>query len=97
MSYIVGRVHWLLWNLSPLFKGRYKLSFDYAFHRYTFYRTYCNGRSNRLLDCFIVVRTSKRCFRMSYMNDLYRVALYESFRTSAACAHRMEQIAEQFR
>lgn len=33
-----GRVHWLLWCLPPDFKRAYKLYFNYAYHRYCFYR-----------------------------------------------------------
>ena len=36
---MIGRVHWLIHNLSSSFKGAYKLSFDYVLHRYFFYRT----------------------------------------------------------
>lgn len=93
-----GRVHWLLWNLSPLFKGRYKLRFDYAYHNYVFYRVYgIDQRSNRLKDCFIIIRTSKRCFRLMYYNDAYRLYIYESFKTSEKCAFRMEELASDYR
>lgn len=93
-----GRVHWLLWNLSPNFKGVYRLRFDYNYHRYVFYRTYgIDQRSKRLKDCFIIVRTSKKCFRMMYFNDVFQLYLYESFKTSIKCALRMEELFKKYR
>ena len=61
---MIARVHWLLWNLSPKFKGFYKLRFDYRFHSYVFYRNYYS--SKRLLEFYSIVRTSKKCFRLMY-------------------------------
>lgn len=37
-SRTICRVHWLLWNLTPFFKGSYKLYYNYATHKYLFYR-----------------------------------------------------------
>lgn len=84
MSYhkSLGRVHWLIWNLEKEFKEKYQLSYDYRSHRYTFYRM--NGK--RLYDCFIVVRTSKRCFRVMYSNvrtgDIQYFSCYKSSHTA---------------
>lgn len=58
------RVHWVLWSLPSEFKGKYNLVYDYAQHKYCFYRL--NGR--KLFDLFVVIRTSKRCFKISYVN-----------------------------
>ena len=86
------RVHWLLFDLSTDFKGYYKLLFDYAKHSYLFYRTYCEGRSNRLKEVFIVIRTSKRCYRLMYYNHYFNVFFQRSYRSACACALEMEYI-----
>ena len=86
------RVHWLLLELSSNFKGYYKLLFDYNSHSYTFYRNYCEGRSNRLREVFIVVRTSKRCYRLMYYDDITKIFVYKSFRSARQCAYFMMEM-----
>lgn len=61
-----GRVHWLLWSLSPDFKYTYRIYYNYAFHRYCFYRI----EKNNLHDIFIVNRTSAHCWRVMYVNTI---------------------------
>ena len=92
---MISRVHWLLWYLSPSFKGFYRIVFNYNTHSYLCYRNNkCdNGRS--LYDVFLVVRTSKRCFRMMYCDTTYPAFVYRSFRTSADCASFMEEIYQK--
>lgn len=85
----ICRVHWVLWCLSPQFKGRYILYYDYARHNYLFYRM----EGHRLYDLFSVVRTSKRCFRVMYCNTKQGVHEYFSCKTSEECAKYMEDIA----
>jgi hypothetical protein len=82
---MICRVHWLLHNLEREFKANYKLSFNYANHSYMFYRM--NGK--KIKDVFIVVRTSKRCWRVSYANT--ETTEYQSFtcKKSVNVARRM--------
>lgn len=82
---MICRVHWLLWNLEKEFKGKYELSFDYSYHKYTFYRY----RNKKLYDVFIVVRTSKKCFRVMYSNLRTHDMQYFSCFKSSHCARRM--------
>lgn len=82
---MICRVHWLLWNLTPEFKGKYQLIYDYAKHSYTFYRM--DGR--KLYDIFIVVRTSKRCWKVSYCNARTKEMQVFSCRKSINAARRM--------
>lgn len=82
---MLGRVHWLLWNLSSEFKGKYVLKFDYRFHNYLFYRF--NPHTRKIGQVFQVIRTSKRCFRLMYYNNGYFE--YYSFNTSKKCAEKM--------
>ena len=68
-----GRVHWLLLNLSGNFKVNHTLSYNYKTHCYTFYR-YTGQRNKRIVDVYIIIRTSKRCFKLMYnnlMQDIY--------------------------
>lgn len=59
-----GRLHWLLWELQIDFKQNYnKIWTDFS-DNYCFYRL--NGK--KFKDLFIVVRTSRRCYRVSYIN-----------------------------
>lgn len=82
---MLGRVHWLLWNLSSEFKGKYVLKFDYKFHNYLFYRF--NSHTRKIGQVFQVIRTSKRCFRLMYYDN--GKFLYYSFNTSKKCAEKM--------
>ena len=59
-----GRVHWLLHNLSPDFKEKYILHFDYQYHNYVFLRY----EKRKLYDIFIVLRTSVHGWRCVYFN-----------------------------
>ena len=59
-----GRVHWLLLCLSPEFKGKYKLHFDYKYHNYVFLRY----DKRKLLDIFIVMRTLIHGWKCMYFN-----------------------------
>ncbi len=65
---MVARVHWLLWHLPAEFKANYRLIFDYAKHSYFFFRMI--GNTKRIRDLFVVVRTSKHCFRVAYVNTI---------------------------
>ena len=85
-----GRVHWLLWELNKEFKSKYLCSYDYALHRYCFYRM--DGRSHRLYDVFLVVRTSRRCFRVTYYNVHTNYSEYLSCTKPSMTAHRMYYI-----
>lgn len=61
---MVSRVHWFLWNLDKEIKREYFIKYDYVRHSYLLYRM----TGSRLYDCFIIVRTSKHCFRVMYAN-----------------------------
>ena len=82
---MIGRVHWLLWHLEREFKQEYILSFDYATHSYLFYRM----KKRQLYDVFVVVRTSKRCFRVMYANTRTNEIQYFSCLRSINTARRM--------
>lgn len=81
----ISRVHWLLFNLSTEFKGAYSLVYDYSNHKYLFYRT----ENRKIYDLFVVVRSSKHCFRVVYANTRTKDIQYFSCRKSSICARRM--------
>lgn len=88
----LSRVHWLLFELSLGFKGYYKLLYDYDRHSYCFYHNYFSGRSSRLKEVFIVIRTSKRCYRLMYYDNVRNSFFYESFKSARQCAQFMVRI-----
>lgn len=59
-----GRVHWLLMFLSKEFKRVHTLRFDYEYHNYHFTRY----DKRTPIDEYIIVRTSRNCFRCTYFN-----------------------------
>lgn len=79
------RVHWLLHNLPIDFKRSYRLRYDYNQHSYFFYR----NRGYSIKDCFTVIRTSDKCFKVMYVNTLYNKFIYFTERSSERCANIM--------
>lgn len=62
---MVARVHWLLFELPSEFKGAYTLCWEYANHRYIFYRM----KKGTIYDIFIVNRSKyHRYFKCVYCN-----------------------------
>lgn len=88
-----GRVHWLLWHLSQQFKKTYRLRFDYEYHNYHFTRY----EKQTPIDEFIVIRTSRRCFRCMYYNFGYDYFEYFSEATSKDMAAHMERLFEKIK
>lgn len=88
-----GRVHWLLWCLPKAFKKAYRLRYDYEYHNYHFARYY--ERAHSPVDEFIVIRTSKHCFRCMYFN--YETSYFEYFSepTPKAAAEHLEAFYEK--
>lgn len=63
-----GRVHWFLEFLPLRFTAEYEIRYDYEYHNYFMIR-YRNKRyRSRAVDCYVVVRTSRHCFRCMYYN-----------------------------
>lgn len=84
----IGRVHWLLWHLSPDFKKAYSLYFDYAFHNYTF----CRYSGRKLYDCFIVVQTSRHYWQVMYCNTFTHRYAHFGYRNTRIIAQKMMEI-----
>lgn len=83
-----GRVHWLLWCLHKEFKKEYVLKFDYEYHNYHFTRY----RGRKPIDQFIIIRTSKKCFRTMYFNFENTYFEYFSEPNARDCAEHIESL-----
>lgn len=88
-----GRVHWLQFELSGEFSLAYHLENNYRYHNYR----YSRYRKRTLIDEFIVVRTSKKCYRVTYYNADFKHFQYFSARTCGECADKMRAIYNVFK
>lgn len=79
------RCHWLMLSLVPEFARAYQCEYNYAYHNYLFYRMF--GR--KIYDLFVVVRTSRRCFRVMYYNSRNVTFQYFSCYRSESVCRRM--------
>lgn len=93
-----GRVHWLIYNLSAEFKRKYYTNYDYSKHSYLFLRKYdrVSLKSLRRSDMFIVVRTSKKCWRVTAHYMSTGESCYASFRNSQAVADYLEAKSAEY-
>ena len=82
-----GRVHWFWYLLSPEIKKRFTLSMNYGEHNYLLYRR----KKSTLVSVVAVVRTCKRCFRMTYHNALTGKSLYKAFKSARALAEWLNE------
>jgi hypothetical protein len=86
-----GRVHWLLSSLPSDFVKAYDVVYNYKYHNYRFVR-YAENRVRYVIDEFIVIRTSKRCWRVSYFNRVTAEFKYFSCDTYLYVAAKMYEI-----
>lgn len=88
-------VHWLIFELAEdiSFTRDYKLSYNRRHHNYHFSRY----RKRTVIDEFIVVRTSKRCYRVMYFNADYNHFQYFSAENYKTCAEGMIAIYKIFK
>ena len=89
-------VHWITFELyarGGTFTKDYRLNYNDLIHNYRFSRY----RARTLIDEFIVIRTSKRCFRVMYYNADYEHFIYFSAENYRDCAARMISIYQIFK
>lgn len=86
-------VHWLEMELRVPFRKEYKLTYNPNHHYYHYVRY--NKRT--LVDEFIVIRTSKRCYRVMYFNADFKYFQYFSAKNYRDCAARMIQLYSIFK
>ncbi len=86
-----GRVHWFLWNLPAYLKRMYDVVFDYEFHNYLLIRY--NART--MSDMFLVIRSSRKCWRCMYFHREYRYFEYFSEQTSKQLVEHIEKIVRK--
>lgn len=84
----LARVHWVLHILPVDFHKNYRFVYDYAKHSYLFYRNYRYS----VLDCFSVVRTSRKCWRVVYVNCHTCDFQYFSCKSSIKTAEKIYEI-----
>lgn len=83
-----GRVHWFLFHLNKDIFKHYILEYDYSQHSYLLYRKV----KTSLYDMFVVIRTSKHCWRLSYVCASEKRYVYLSCKTSRECAYELYRI-----
>lgn len=88
-----GRVHWLNEHLRGEFTKAYRLSYNYKFHHYR----YTRYRKRTLIDEFIIIRTSKKCYRVMYYNNDFKFFKYFSARNYRTCAEKILNIYKTFK
>ncbi len=88
-----GRVHWLSDELAGEFGRAYHREYNYRLHNYRFTRY--NKRT--LIDEFLIVRTSKRCYRVMYYNAQFEFFQYFSASNYKQCADKMRAIYDIFK
>jgi hypothetical protein len=86
-----GRVHWLLYSLPSDFLKVYDIDYNYKYHNYRFVR-YAQNRVRYVIDEFIVIRTSKRCWRVSYFNRVTADFKYFNADTYSACSAKIYEV-----
>lgn len=84
----ISRVHWFLLHLDDSILKSYKFRYDYVSHNYFIYR----NKGYSILDCFIVIRTSFRCFRCMYFNNTTKTFHYFSCKKSKQLANKIKDI-----
>ena len=88
-----GRVHWLSDELAGEFGKAYHREYNYRLHNYRFSRY----DKKTLIDEFLVVRTSKRCYRVIYYNAKFKFFQYFSASNYKKCADHMREIYRIFK
>lgn len=88
-----NRVHWLIDELNGEFTRAFKLSYNYKSHNYR----YARYKKRTLIDEFLIVRTSKRCYRVTYFNNDFKYFYYFSCRNYKDCACQMKGIYSIFK
>ena len=88
-----GRVHWFLYNLPRELKAAYTIRYNYDKHNYALIR-YPNGDERRKpIDLYIIIRTCRQCFRITYYN--YERNDFEQF-SAATSAEEAEAINARY-
>ncbi len=86
-------MHWLQYELPVEFKKNYRVTYNQRYHHYR----YARYKKRTLIDEFIVVRTSKKCYRVVYFNNDYLYFKYFSSRNYRDCARIMNNVFKTFK
>lgn len=88
-----GRVHWFIMFLPREFKRTYQLRFDYEYHNYHFTRY----DKRTPIDEFIIIRTSRNCFRCMYFHFEWNYFEYFSEETAREAAEHVIAVYNKVR
>lgn len=90
-----GRVHNIFADLPGDFMSEYELTYNYQFKNYMFYRR-TGYLAKNIIDVFIIVKTSRRCYRVNYCNSKYLYFCNFSAQNSKELADIMYKIFKTF-
>lgn len=92
-----GRVHWFLWSLPRAVSKAYTVRYDYEYHNYVLIRYPEGDERRKPIDEFIIIRTSRRCWRVMYYHFENEYFEYFSEETSQAAGEHVERVYERMR
>ena len=84
----MGHYHFIFFHLGKNFLNTFNCRYNYVTHNYIFYRTI----RFHLTDCFIICRTSMKCWRVMYYNSEKLYFDYKSFKKTKHLAKYMQSI-----
>ena len=94
-----GRVHWVLWCLRSDVWAKYRVLYRYPDHNYIIYRK-SRKQFWHDFDVFVVVRTSQKCFKVTYVDLLTVTFTLKSFSSPTDCAiwiNKQAKLADKIR
>lgn len=93
-----GRVHWFLLNLPCYVTENYRCSFDYEKHAYFLFRRCAQiSKGNfAISDFYTIVRTSRRCWRVTAHDMVSKETVYKSAQTSAGAGKIVAEYARKW-
>lgn len=74
--------HWILLLFDEMIGDKYDFSIDHSSHNYRLIRS----KEKKRFDEFIIIRTSPKCYRIMYFNNVDNKFEYKSFKKAAYVA-----------
>lgn len=76
-----GLQHWFLWDLPSVVRKDYKIIYNANANNYMLIRLFTKSP-----DYYIIVRTSRKCWRLTYCNSGTPTIEYKTFATGSKVA-----------
>lgn len=83
--------YYVFWLLEAL-KGEFMLKYEYTNCRCKHNYRFARYRKRTLIDEFIIIRTSKKCYRVMYFNADYNYFTYFTESNYTSCSEHMKKI-----